>query len=260
MAKKERKIDRRGLFTFAGFGLLMMLLTYLLVAHTALRRTIPGYPTRETQQAAIENYQKIDSLEKVVGLWAFQVTNIQRIVTGREPLPLDSMGLATVETQLSEAELEAFRQSDSLLRAQVEQAEAERMSRPEPGRIEQLEKVKFSRPLKGTLKEGFSRSGSHPYVEVTAPSGTQVCAVLDGRIVSAEWNELEGCSLRIQHDNDLTTLYRHAGKLLKSVGDEVKAGTAVAVVGETGELSQAHILFELRYKNQALDPVTYIEF
>ena len=142
----------------------------------------------------------------------------------------------------------------------MEKEEAEWLARPEPGRLEALEQIKFTRPLKGTVKEAFSRSGSHPYIEVTAPSGTQVCAALDGRIVSADWSEPEGCSLKIQHDNDLTTLYRHAGKLLKSVGEQVKAGTPVAVVGETGELSQAHVFFELRYKNQALDPVLYIEF
>ena len=260
MANKERKFDRRGLFTFIAFGLVVMLLTYLAVAHTPLRRTIPGYPTRETQLAAIENYQRIDSLEKIVNLWAFQVANIQRVATGREPLPLDSMRLARVETELDEAELADFRQSDSLLRAQVEQAEAERLARPDPGRIEALKDLKFTRPVKGSLQEGFSRTGSHSFTEVTAPSGTQVCAPLDGRIISAEWSELEGCTIRIQHEKDLVSIFRHAGKLLKSVGEEVKAGTAVATVGETGELSQPHILFELRYKNQAIDPALYIEF
>ncbi|MBR1538503.1 MAG: M23 family metallopeptidase, partial [Bacteroidales bacterium] len=53
---------------------------------------------------------------------------------------------------------------------------------------------------------------------------------------------------------------RHAGKLLKNVGETIKAGTSIATVGETGELSQAHILIELRYKNQPVDPALYIEF
>ena len=84
MAKKERKSDTRDWVSYGAFGLVMMLLTYLLVARTPLRRTIPGYPSPETQRAAIENYRRIDSLEKVIDLWAFQVTNIQRVLTGRE--------------------------------------------------------------------------------------------------------------------------------------------------------------------------------
>ena len=260
MAKKERKLDRHQLVSLTAGALVVMLLTYLLIAHTALRRTIPGYPSRDTQQAAIENYQKIDSLEKLIDLWAFQVANIQRIVTGREALPIDSIRLEKAETALSEEERAAYELRDSLLRAQVEQLDAERLAAPAPGRIEVLEGLKFSQPLKGTVKEAFSRTGSHPYIEVTAASGTQVSAVLDGRIVSAEWSEVEGCTLKMQHDNDLTSFYRQASRLLRSVGEQVKAGTAIAIVGETGELSQAHILFELRYKNQPVDPALYITF
>ena len=259
MAKQERKLDGHRLISFVAFGLVVMLLTYLLVAHTSLRRTIPGYPSRETQQAAIENYRKVDSLEKVIDLWAFQVANIQRVVTGREALPLDSMRLAKSGTALDEQDLAAYRASDSLLRIQVEQIDAEQQLRPAE-RIAALTGLGFKRPLKGTLKESFQPTGSHSYVEISAPSGTSVAAVLDGRIVSADWSELEGCTVRIQHDNDVTAIYRHAGKLLKSVGEQVKAGTAVATVGETGELSQAHILIELRYKNQPVDPALYIEF
>ena len=66
--------------------------------------------------------------------------------------------------------------------------------------------------------------------------------------------------MKIQHEGDVTSFYRHADRLLKSVGDQVKAGTAVAVVGETGELSQALIQLELRYKNQPVDPALYISF
>ena len=260
MAKQERKLDGHRLISFVAFGLVVMLLTYLLVAHTSLRRTIPGYPSRETQQAAIENYRKVDSLEKVIDLWAFQVANIQRVATGREALPLDSLRLGRTEEAPDEETLAGYRRSDSLLREQVEQLEALQNANPAPGKIEALEKVKFTRPLKGTLKEDFSRSERLPYIQVNAAPGTTVAAPLDGRIVSAEWNELEGGSLRMQHDNDLTTIYRHAGQLLKRVGEEVKAGTPVAVVGQTGELSETHILIELRYKNQRIDPTLYLTF
>ena len=160
----------------------------------------------------------------------------------------------------TEEERAAYAVRDSLLRLQVEQIDASLQAAAPAGRIEALEDIKFTRPLKGTVKEAFVRNGSHPYIEVTAPSGTQVGAVLDGIIVSAEWSEVEGCTLKLQHDNDLTSFYRHADKLLRSVGERVKAGTPVAVVGETGELSEAHILFELRYKNQPVDPAIYITF
>ena len=260
MAKKERKLDKHQLFSYAVFGLVMMLLTYLLVARTPLRRTIPGYPSQETPRAAIENYKKIDSLEKIIDLWAFQVANIQRVVTGREALPIDSMRLARIDTEIDAEQLARYEDSDSLLRAQVEQIDAEQLARPAPERIEALKDIPFKRPLKGTLGEGFRPSGSHAYVEINAPSGTTFSAILDGVIVSAEWSEREGCTLWMQHEGDLTSIYRQAGKLTRSVGEQVKAGTTLGVVGETGELSTPHILLELRYKNQPVDPTLYIEF
>lgn len=260
MANKERKFDRHQLFSFAVFGLVMMLLTYLLIAHTPLRRTIPGYPSQETQRAALDNYRKIDSLEKVVDLWAFQVTNIQRVLTGREALPLDSLRLATVDTERDAEEMRVLEHSDSLLRAQVELIDAAREAQPEPERIEALKNIPFKRPFKATLGEGFRQGGSHAYVELTAPSGTTFAAILDGIIVSADWSELEGCTLRMQHEGDLVSIYRHAGKLTKSVGEQVKAGTTLGVIGDTGELSNAHLLLEIRYKNQPVDPALYITF
>lgn len=260
MANKERKFNRHQIFSYAVFGVVVMLLTYLLVARTPLRYTIPGYPSEKTRLAALENYRKIDSLERVIDLWAFQVANIQRVMTGREALPLDSMRLARVETEVDAARLESYRTSDSLLRAQVEQLDAQQQARPEPERIEALRDVPFKCPVKGTLGAGFRPGGSHPYVEVTAPAGTTFSAVLDGIIVSAEWNEREGCTLWMQHEGELTTIFRQAGKLSCKVGDVVKAGTTLGTVRETGELSNAHVLIELRYKNQPVDPTLYINF
>jgi len=260
MANKERKFDKHQLFSYLVFGVVVMLLTYLIVAHTPLKRSIPGYPSEKTQLAAIENYRKIDSLERVIDLWAFQVANIQRVMTGREALPLDSMRLARVETTVDPDQLESFETSDSLLRAQVEQIDAQQQARPESERIEALRDVPFKSPIKGTLGEGFRPGGSHPYVEVTAPVGTTFSAILDGIIVSAEWNEREGCTLWMQHEGDLTTIFRQAGKLTHSVGERVKAGTTLGTVRETGELSNAHVLIELRYKNQPVDPTLYIKF
>lgn len=261
MAKKERKFGRLDYITFGAAALVLMFLTYLLIAHTPLRRTIPGYPDRETQKAALDNFRKIDSLENVINLWAFQVANIQRVATGREPLPIDSMLFTRVQEEIGEETLASYETSDSLLRVKMELLEEDEKNQAETqGRIAALQGVKFSSPLKGTLRAPFSRAGGHPYVDLSAPAGTSVCAILDGRIVAAEWSEMEGCSIKIQHDNDLVSIVRHAGKLTRNVGDEVKAGATVAAVGQTSELSDGTVQFELRYRNQAVDPALYIKF
>ena len=49
--------------------------------------------------------------------------------------------------------------------------------------------------------------------------------------------------------------------LLKKPGDRVKAGEAIAIVGESGELSDGpHLHFELWLGGEPIDPVAYMVF
>jgi murein DD-endopeptidase MepM/ murein hydrolase activator NlpD len=49
--------------------------------------------------------------------------------------------------------------------------------------------------------------------------------------------------------------------LLKNKGDRVQAGEAIAIIGNTGELSTGpHLHFELWHHGTAIDPEQYIDF
>lgn len=90
MAKQTRKQKTAFVLTIAGTAVIV----WLLIAFTPLRRTIPGYPSAKTLQEAIDNRLKIDSLEKVVETWEFQVENIRKIATG-EPVEAPDTTKAT---------------------------------------------------------------------------------------------------------------------------------------------------------------------
>ena len=110
------------------------------------------------------------------------------------------------------------------------------------------------------VSQGFDRT-LHPYVDVTAPTGTAVMAVLDGTVVFAGWEEADGYTLAIQHKGDILSVYKRNEKLLKKAGDTVKAGTPVALVGSSGSLTKGdHLRFELWYDGEAVDPAAYISF
>jgi murein DD-endopeptidase MepM/ murein hydrolase activator NlpD len=56
-------------------------------------------------------------------------------------------------------------------------------------------------------------------------------------------------------------VYKHNSVLLKQVGDRVKAGEAIAIVGNSGELTTGpHLHLELWYKGDPVDPQTYMVF
>ena len=242
-------------------ALALIIGTYLLTALTPLRRTIPGYPSNETRRLAMENLIKIDSLENVIGMWSYQMTNIQRIVSGQSPIPIDSLAVAQENTATDENIRGLYADNDSLLREEVRRQEQFNISLPDNSIISQIEGLHFFTPVKGIITEPYDRAAGHPFVDIAAETGTMVYSVLGGTVISALWNDELGYVIEIQHDNDIISIYKHNEKLLKKVGDKVNAGTPVALVGNTGTLSTgSHLHFELWHKGTPNDPTLYIKF
>ena len=80
-------------------------------------------------------------------------------------------------------------------------------------------------------------------------------------MIYAGWDDKTGHTIQIQHEGDIISIYRHNEKLLKKSGDKVSAGTSIALVGNTGELTSGdHLHFELWHKGEAVDPTKYINF
>lgn len=235
---------------------------FSLIAFTPVREAIPGYPSAEFRNQAFQNAAKLDSLEEVTALWSIQLTNIQRIVSGRKPLDIDSLYTAVSEGKMtySEAELAMMAYDDSLLRAEV--AAEEQFAISSTGnRVRQIEGILFFPPVKGVVSESYNQSIRHPFIDIAVPVNTTVNSALDGTVIAAFWSDDFGYTVIIQHENDIVTVYKHNRRLLRKTGDLVKAGTAIAVSGSEGKLSSGpHLHFELWYKGEPLDPALYIKF
>ena len=249
---------RRTFITAAvSVSVLVLLLMFLLVALTPLRTFIPGYPDARARRQAVQNAMRIDSLETQILQWELYTENLKKVVAGEDPLLLDSLILQRQAARLV-ADTAYLARRDSLLRVRV--AEAEQFEVSGPRRNLPIEARSFYTPVKGVVSQGFDRN-LHPYVDVTAPSGTAVMAVLDGTVVYTGWDDAEGYTIAIQHKGDILSVYRHNEKLLKKTGDTVKAGTPVALTGSSASLTKGdHLRFELWYEGEAVDPAAYIGF
>lgn len=232
--------------------------TYCVIAYTPVRTFIPGYPDARTKRAAIQNAIKVDSLEKVIYRWEIYSENIKRAVEGKAPIKIDSIIKASSKETAVSADQTLLQKQDSLLREQVK--EEERFEISQRGRRDlPIEGLHFFTPLKGVISQGYDPI--HPYIDITAPAGSVVKATLDGTVIYAGWNEETGNTIQIQHSDDLISIYKHNEKLLKKTGDKVKAGTSIALVGNTGDVSTGtHLHFELWHKGEAVDPTRYIKF
>ena len=97
--------------------------------------------------------------------------------------------------------------------------------------------------------------------DVLAPKNTAIKAAMDGFIFFSDWTLETGNTLGIQHSNNAITFYKHNSVLLKKAGSYVKAGEAVAIIGNTGTLTDGpHLHFELWHKGKPVDPEEYIKF
>ena len=88
-----------------------------------------------------------------------------------------------------------------------------------------------------------------------------VKATLDGTVIMDAWTVETGYVIHIQHENNLISVYKHNSELLKKSGNIVKAGDAIAIIGNSGELTTGpHLHFELWHNGSAIDPQSYIVF
>ena len=240
--------------------MVIMALSYSLIAFTPIKTFIPGYPDAHTKRAAINNALTIDSLQNVIYTWKFYTENLKKVMDGADPVLIDSV----IRTQDATAELSATERKkldskDSLLRANVRAEERFGLSGANERRLP-IEGVHFFTPLKGVVSQGYDQL-LHPYIDITAPANSVVFSVLDGTVIGAGWSDDSGYTLQIQHTGDIISVYKHNQKLLKKTGDKVTAGMPVAIVGNTGSLTTGeHLHFELWYKGEAVDPTKYINF
>ena len=234
-------------------------LIYSVIAYTPVREFIPGYPDAHSKRAALHNAMRIDSLETVIYRWELYSENLRRVVEGQEPLKIDSLINSRQKSGVSNEEFAELALKDSLLRQQVREEEQFGISERDKRNLP-IDGLLFFTPLKGVISQGYDPA-IHPYVDVTAPSGSVVKATLDGTVIYDGWSDEDGYTIQLQHDGDIVSIYKHNEKLLKKTGDKVSAGMPIALVGNTGNLSTGeHLHFELWHKGETVDPTKYISF
>ncbi|MBA2950713.1 M23 family metallopeptidase [Streptomyces himalayensis] len=104
-------------------------------------------------------------------------------------------------------------------------------------------------------------SGSHTGVDFHAASGTAVRAVGSGTVVTAGWGGSYGYEVVIKMNDGTYTQYGHLSSITVSVGQTVTPGQRIALSGATGNVTGAHLHFEVRTAEEYgsdIDPLTYL--
>ena len=97
----------------------------------------------------------------------------------------------------------------------------------------------------------------HDGIDISAKKGTPIFAAADGVVKLARYNGGYGNCVYVDHIYGYETRYGHMSKILVRVGQKVKRGDKIGLVGKTGLAEGPHLHYEVRLNDKVLDPRQY---
>ncbi len=98
----------------------------------------------------------------------------------------------------------------------------------------------------------------HQGIDIAAPKGTKVAAVLDGVVSSVRQSPQFGLVVEIDHGGGISTVYGHLDTALVQEGDKLHRGDYLGTVGDSGNATGSHLHFEVRKDGIEVDPMTLL--
>jgi len=102
------------------------------------------------------------------------------------------------------------------------------------------------------------KAANHTGIDFAGKKGAEIIAVADGVVTWSADRYGYGIMVEINHGNGYATRYAHNSQNLVSVGDEVKKGQPVALMGETGRATGPNLHFEVLHNGSRVNPVNFI--
>ena len=121
--------------------------------------------------------------------------------------------------------------------------------------------VRITSPFGNRIHPKLGVYKFHTGIDIGAGHNTKILAANSGKVIAAVISRLNtgyGTYVVIDHGGQISTLYAHCETLLVKVGDKVKRGQPIALVGTTGMSTGYHLHFEVRISGQYQDPLKYV--
>ena len=118
-------------------------------------------------------------------------------------------------------------------------------------------KGKILPPVQGKVISLFKERGQNG-IEIQAPLGADIRAVLAGKVLYADWFKGFGNVMIIDHGDHTFSVSGYASQLLMKPGDVVSQGEVIAQVGSAGSLKGPCLYFEIRHQGRPQDPLSWL--
>ncbi|MBO7460680.1 MAG: M23 family metallopeptidase [Bacteroidales bacterium] len=209
------------------YSLILIAITTCIIFFTSVRELIPGYTDVTLDRRVYNMERRADSIETVFRQEDQYIENLKRIINGEEvDFDIKQMTLSSGQYQTASVSVPTF----------------------------------FV-PVNGLVTNHFNRNNKHYGVDVVGKADAVIKATADGTVVFSDWTVEGGYIVGIQHDCNIISIYKHNATVLCNEGDVVKAGDAIAILGDSGTTSTGpHLHFELWVDGRAVNPEDYISF
>ncbi len=118
-------------------------------------------------------------------------------------------------------------------------------------------------PVKGIISQRFSPGSSteprHDGIDILTEENAVVVSAARGMVTEQGWDNDLGLYVRVNHDFGVETLYGHLARVFVKPGDQLGKGSPLGIVGSTGRSLGPHLHFEIIFRGQPVDPLTYLE-
>ncbi|MEP6647007.1 MAG: M23 family metallopeptidase [Saprospiraceae bacterium] len=266
--RKDDTLEEVGSYRLTLLNLYILLSSIILVTmgimivvifFTPLKRLVPGYAMPSQHPDFIRLSKKVANLETELEDYKQYYDHFNRMISMSDSLnPPDVVQISNTEAipeeKSSIQEKEIPENTRPVQSIKVNNS-------PSPSVLKPADYLYLIPPISGVISSKFDPENDHFGVDILAPHDTPVKAIWDGHVITADWTLETGYTIGIQHSNDMVSFYKHNASLLKRNGAFVRAGEAVAIIGNTGKLSTGpHLHFELWIQGRPVDPTDYIDF
>ncbi len=153
----------------------------------------------------------------------------------------------------------------NLLRIKREQKEAMEIYNKKSARF--YPSSSFIYPIDSKITSAFGNKrvfngilkSYHSGTDFRAKIGTPVKAIADGRITLVKNRFFAGNSIIIDHGQGIYSGYYHLSKFKVKRGELVKRGEIIALAGDTGRVTGAHLHLSIRVNSVQVDPLQFID-
>lgn len=239
-------------------AVLLSVLIVLFIVFTPLKRLIPGYGDVNVNNEIRLLERELRDLSDTLRIQRNYTNSFRKILVG----DVETEDALAEAANIEEDSIQLVNpiKQDTLLRQEVELEETRRVTQNAMlSNINNaglpIENIYFTPPVKGEISAPYSLTNKHFGLDLIAPKDSPILSVLRGTVISAGWDMDFGYTIALQHANNLITIYKHNSALLKGVGEIVKAGEPIAIIGNTGEKTDGpHLHFEIWHNGISIDP------